>query len=157
MFVKRISQHGETIVEVLVAIAVMSAALGSAFAISTRSQKTVQDNQERYQAQLYANQQADLIKLAQGDTDKKQKLDSRDTTKVFCMKTDGDISAEKTQTNLATDTDCLRGYGSPVAFNYRVRVAPSNPGGGATTTYLITVEWDGGNGNLQQVQLVYGT
>jgi Tfp pilus assembly protein PilV len=55
-------QAGETIVEVLISILVISVALAGAFAISNRSQKTVQANQERYQAQILANSQADILK-----------------------------------------------------------------------------------------------
>jgi hypothetical protein len=55
-------QKGETIVEVFLSIAVLTAALGFAFAITNKSTLKTQDNHERYQAQLYANGQAELLR-----------------------------------------------------------------------------------------------
>jgi Tfp pilus assembly protein PilV len=138
------SQKGETIIEVLIAIMVMSAALAGAFAVSSRSQRTVQSNQERYQAQLIANQQADLIKLAQADDGKKTLLNTyTNSTRVFCMNASGAI--ESLTVTTALDPQCLVPYGSPKAFDYKVMVQPiqSNPGvGNPVDTFVITIEWD---------------
>lgn len=57
------SQAGDTIIEVMMAILVMSGVLGATFAVSNRSLKSTQANHERFQAQMYANQQAEWIKV----------------------------------------------------------------------------------------------
>jgi type II secretory pathway pseudopilin PulG len=161
-----ITQRGETIVEVLIAIAVMSAALGGAFAISTRSQRTVQSNQERYQATLIANQQADLIKLAQAYEGKVTKINSfgnSDGSKVFCMSDTGDVGnlTDTGTTSPPLDAECLVPFGNPAAFDYRVRVQPiqSDIGvGKPVDTFIITVDWDSisSKSGTDTVRLIYG-
>lgn len=59
----KLSKRGETIVEVLLAIAVLGSVLSGTLAISARSRNTIQANHERYQAQLIANSQADNLKI----------------------------------------------------------------------------------------------
>lgn len=57
-----IGRKGDTIVEVMIAIVVLGAALGAAFSISNRSVIQTQNNHERYQIQLWMNEQAELIR-----------------------------------------------------------------------------------------------
>lgn len=59
---KLLNKKGDTIVEVMIAVVVLGAALGSAFAISNRSVSQTQANHERYQIQLWVNQQAELLR-----------------------------------------------------------------------------------------------
>jgi Tfp pilus assembly protein PilV len=156
---RKLNSRGETIVEVLIAIAIMSAALGGAFAIATRSQRTVQGNQERYQATLIANQQADLIKLAQADDGKKDKIKTfTDSTKVFCFDSAGVIQDPTASDAASLDPQCLVDYGSPAAFQYRVRIQP-NQTAGVVDTFVITVEWDSisSESGVDSVRLLYGT
>jgi competence protein ComGC len=67
MILKNLDKKGETIVEVLLAIAVLASVLGGTLAISARSKNTIQANHERYQAQLIANSQADNLKIFVND------------------------------------------------------------------------------------------
>lgn len=56
-------QAGDTIVEVLIAIGVVSLVLVGAFLVSNNSTKTVQDNQERTQAQQILQAQVEELKV----------------------------------------------------------------------------------------------
>ena len=70
----KINQKGETIVEVLICIAVLSLGFGSSFLLSNHATKTAASNGYYYQAQLYANQQITLLHLyATGNSDFRSK------------------------------------------------------------------------------------
>lgn len=148
-----INNKGETIVEVLIAIVVLGAALGSALAISNKSVKQTQANHERYQAQLYANEQAELLRQ--------------------------DYALFITNGNNRTNYDPGKGAGSPVGAGlcYSASKPPictdrddpqnydtviSDLSGGALTgvtakTYRIVVSWDSLiNGTQDKVEVIYG-
>jgi type II secretory pathway pseudopilin PulG len=156
---KNLKQSGETIIEVLIAVAVMSGTLAGAFAIATKSQSTVQANQERYQAQLFANQQADLMKLANAEG-----LVSGayiNTSSYFCMYTTNVSGVVKVNitglTSRATlDANCKIDSGS--GFSYEVFITSATASAG-NQKYLITVEWDSlvnSTSGKDTVRLVYG-
>ncbi|HPW48316.1 hypothetical protein KBB76_01255 [Candidatus Saccharibacteria bacterium] len=129
----KLNIKGETIVEVLLALTVLAVVLGGVFAISTRSKRTIQDNQERYQAQLIANSQADGLKIYVAEHG------APSTTSDFCM--DG--------ANLISETDsCKRGDG---LYSVKITKAP-----GADDIFIIKVSWEGLNSINNEVNLVYG-
>ncbi len=135
---KRLNSKGETIVEVLIAIAVLSAALGGAYAITTSSQKTLQANHERYQAQLLANRQAEMLKsYANEDFESFKRLNG---SLPFCAETF--LNPTSPQFDPATDTtSCVDG---PNGL-YRVLVYPRERtvnGNVIIDTFLIEVTWD---------------
>lgn len=161
------SQTGDTIVEVLLAIAVLSSALGIAYAISGRAQNTVQTDQERYQAQLMANSQADSLKIYMASTPG-QGFTTALSKRYFCM----DISyTAATNTNTigvsplfsspadittsGTGADCLKP--SPVSgISYNVYIEEEPTAG--SHIFWIRVAWTSLiNNNNDQVELVYGT
>lgn len=59
---KRMSQKGDTIVEVLVAIAIVGAALSAAYITTSRSLRTSRNNQERAEAIKYSESQLERMK-----------------------------------------------------------------------------------------------
>lgn len=138
-------QAGETIVEVLFAIVVISSALGGAFAIANRSQLTVEANRERYQAQMLANSQADNLKLVTSDNEKKKNIDENYVSKqAFCIFQGSvyatDDSSGKCQFNF------LGGV------SYKVSITSNGE-----EVFLISVNWDSLiNKEKDQVELVYG-
>lgn len=158
MFVKY-KQAGETIIEVLIAITVLSATLGAAFAIAGKSQKTVQANQERYQAQLYANQQADLMKL--GNAENLISGAYLLSSNYFCMYTETDISTGLPKVKISSLTDrtslvaeCKKTSDSGLVYEIAVTHAV-----GSNAKFVITVEWDSliNKGTAKDiVRLVYG-
>ncbi len=59
----KLDKLGDTIIELLIAVSVLSFALGSAYAVSQKATRTMQANKERSQAVLYANEQASKIPI----------------------------------------------------------------------------------------------
>lgn len=132
----KLNIKGETIVEVLLALTVLAVVLGGVFAISTRSKRTIQDNQERYQAQLIANGQADGLKIYVADNGP---VPPGDATDGFCM----------SGANLISGTDsCKRADG---LYSIKITKAP-----GADDIFIIKVTWEGLNNINNEVDLVYG-
>lgn len=144
----RLNHGGETIVEVLISIAVISAALGGAFAISNRSEKSVQANQERYQAQLFANKQADLIKgYAIANPGGVPISGSGD---AFCINNTGTITLIRFS-DTTFSSSCLE----QSLFNVRVIPSITNQ-----KAYIIQVEWDSLTSKAadgkDRLELIYG-
>lgn len=147
----RIGQKGETIVEVLIAVVVLSSALGGAFAIANRSQSTIQANNERYQAQLIANQQADLLRafVTQGSTQRTQT-----TTGNFCLSASGSgITRVSNPSATSFDPSCIRN--TLYEINITNTTSPVSP---IFDIYKIKITWDSViNGQEDTVELYYGT
>lgn len=77
---KKLSQMGDTIVEVLIAIAVISAILGGAFAVAHNSQQGVRDSQEHAQGLKLLESQVEQLRAAASD-----KTSPVFTLASFCM------------------------------------------------------------------------
>ncbi len=153
-------QSGETIIEVLIAIAVLSGALGGAFAISSRAQKTVQSNADRYQAVAYANEQADLLRVVNvAGSATASTINGYGTSgNPFCINADGSVSAQSASMTTMTVASCVKGVGIP----YSIFVFPhkgSNGAGALVDTFLIRIQWDSAvnSGQKDQVEVGYGT
>lgn len=131
-------QAGDTIVEVLIAIAVVSMVLVGAFVVSNNSTKTVQDNQEHTQAQQQLQAQVEALRSY--------------------LLTVSDASA------IGSGNYCMNSN-SPVAFN--PATCPTVTIGGTTgqpyfsrsgDLYTFTITWDsikGGTGKESFVYLAY--
>src|SRR5258706_10324416 len=65
---KKLSYTGDTIVEVLIAVAVVGSVLGGAFAASNRSQRSTQQAQEHTTALKIAESQVELLKVSSDQT-----------------------------------------------------------------------------------------
>lgn len=137
-------QKGETIVEVLISIAVIGAAVGGAFAIANRSNITVQASKERYQAQLAANGQADLLKIYTSS----QANPTPAMPESFCM-----ISIAPVPT---TNPQCSAfAFNGGVNYSISIRLADNGPD--IDNVYVITVSWDSLiNPSGDKVDLIYG-
>ena len=143
-------QKGETIVEVLIAVAVIASALGGAFAISNRSRNTVQSNQERYQAQLYANEQADLLHAYLGaDATRRAALPAN-----FCIVNSGGVLSRTSNTS-----ETSVGAACNKSSLYKVNVTRKSAANTSFEVYTITVVWDSIllSSGQERVELVYGT
>jgi type II secretory pathway pseudopilin PulG len=136
------NQKGETIVEVLLAITIIASVMGGAYAIAARSNTTIQANKERYQAQLYANSQADTLKAFASDH--KPDVDDFVTTgQNFCINNN----------HIYIDTDTAHCNKTEGGATYKI----STKGNISTGTYVITIKWDSlVNTTGDSVRLVYG-
>ena len=147
--ITQLKQRGDTIVEVLIATAVVSIVLTGAMAVSNNSLKQIRAAQERSEAQAYA--QATVESLDQFLADIKS---SNNTAFVNAIKSDFCIvlnaSTRKLEPKIVTaDTT------SWCTFDrYRQKITPVP---NKNNTYEVTVNWDGISGNLEQLNLAYRT
>ena len=139
MFIK-LKQRGDTIVEVLIATAVVSIVLTGAMAISNNSLKQIRAAQERSEAQAYA--QSTVESLDQFISDNPTAGQSPNSR--FCIK-DG---ASKREVQIVSNDalQCQFGIYSQVIS----RTLNSN-------VFSVTVTWDGVTGNKEQLTLTYRT
>jgi prepilin-type N-terminal cleavage/methylation domain-containing protein len=84
---KKTLQRGDTIVEVMIAMAVLGLVLASAFAISNRSYATGINAQERNEALKVAESQVELLRIASTLTD--ESIIDADPSRLFCIEPSG--------------------------------------------------------------------
>ena len=130
-------QHGDTIVEVLIAIAVSSAVLGTAYGITNRTVKNQQQINEHSQALKIAEQQLEQLRgmAAVGNSG------PFSATSPFCIVLVGSTPTVKTPDS---DGSCK------TAGVYNVAVIRT---GGNLFTAAVT--WDGIHGGIDKVSLDY--
>lgn len=146
-------QLGETIVEVLIAIMVLGVVLGTTMGIVTRSQKQVQANHEFHQAQLFANQQAELILSA---------YDNFVATEGYGKKTDF-----LTNVVIGPDPFCYTEATPPTKYadsdpecvkneRYKISVNKIIEGGLPGGSFRILITWDSLSSSGEgRVELIY--
>ena len=143
-------QRGDTIVEVLLAVAMLAFVVTTASATSTRSTGTVRASQERGEALKIAQSQVEYIIANKGLDDGKE-----------CYNSAGDAKD-------ADDKECAyqsgAGSGCDVAvasYCYNVTVdqeqtgsqGPNDPS--ISMSYNVRVNWDSVNGNTDTLNIVY--
>ncbi len=161
---KRLSQSGDTIVEVLIAVAIVSSVLAGAFTVSQKSALAVRDSQER----------GEMLQLLQGQVElvRAQALQETSATsgvfaaspKYFCMnQTSHSRENLPTTTNPLPDLDndslnaavygsyCsdLGTSGSAVRYNVAITYNTTDK------VFNFTGRWDGVGGRKDQTQLSY--
>jgi len=149
---KPLNNNGDTFVEVLIAIAVLGAVIGAAFAISNSALRATYANQERYQAQLLANGQAERLRATYENwvnnplNSRSTFAASKPTAPAVCL----DVTA------VWTTAGCtINGL-----FNINVTdvpIAAAGSAAGTAITYSIEVTWvDFSNSKQSRVELLYG-
>lgn len=141
----RASQAGDTIVEVMFALAVLGSVLGSAYVVVNRSIITNRLSQERHEA----------VKLAESQFEKLQVKAALDPTLLqqngaFCL------DASNTVRNIP-HADCrVDATGNPTANDptYRISIVrdafinlPSSPGVQIGTRFKISIAWSNARGS----------
>ena len=130
-------EAGDTIIEVLIASAVISSVLGSAYVISTRSLRTGQAAQERVEAIKLIEEQIERLKYeARSNTN----FDSlyRDASGTYCIAATGTSFIKRTNPSLTTfNDDCVQGTERRYRLNVTYR--SSGPTFG---TFVLTANWD---------------
>lgn len=133
---RRLNKRGDTIIEVLMAIAIVSAVLGGAFVSANRSLNGMRVSQERSQAVKLAQGQAELLSAATKDTTA--------STDIF--------SNVKVGSEFFLNTNLSRG-GSPRTTDgiYTIFIRRE-----ATNTFIVITEWRrSGSGTPEQVFIRY--
>lgn len=142
----RLNQHGDTIVEVLVAMTVIATVLTGAFFVSRNSLQDVRDSEERAQAVNILQGQIELLRNvaenpATGDVGK------LNNSSPFCMAADGTI---------ITSTSACQNLGEnglyTVSIDNLTKGACNAP---EPCTFLATIDWDKVGGGQSRVQLYY--
>lgn len=150
--VVKLHQAGDTIVEVLVAIAVISAVVGTAYAITNRSVQTNQSSQERGQATKEAETQLETLKSWVGDPTKAAQVFAEEK---FCFALNTSTSQMEivsfpaptpVPTNNNTDypAECRKGF-----YNIGFLHEPS------TELFTIYITWDGPKGTRENLSMSY--
>lgn len=145
-----LKERGDTIIEVLIAIAVASSVLAITYATMNRNLLIIRDSQERTEAAKIAQGQIEALR---GMTlDNPALLIAADSN--FCMKTDGttpqSVAGGSPAVNLNAD-DWSHYTGACVNGIYHVVITTSDH-----QTYKFYVRWDqvGGSGR-DEVVMVY--
>ncbi len=152
------SQRGDTLVEVLIALAALSGLLGFSYALTTRAQKVSQLSQDRAEATQVAQSQLEMLRELRnspsvGSIDKLVEAASG-TIISPTQKTDGFCLDGSTTPLDATAADwaasqCVTGIGN----RYQMRITYS---GTPNRLFTARVEWVGpGDTGQQQVEIMY--
>jgi type II secretory pathway pseudopilin PulG len=127
------AQSGDTIVEVLVAMAVVSSVIGGAFVVASRSTNNIRQSQEHTEVQKMIESQVEQLKSAAKDPNSPVFVSNN-----FCL-SGGSVRPD-------TDPSCTQS-----AYSAGVRTSIVRNG----ALYSITATWDGPSGTDEQVNIVY--
>lgn len=129
------SQKGDTIVEVLIAVGIVSLVLTSAYALTNRNVQGSQNIQEQGQAQKMVERQIELLRS------------HRDTAPDLCYDENG-VSQTLTPDCRFTSS----GVTAPVGFTGLVYQVAITPDGSA---YRVSASWETLGGNMADVTMYY--
>lgn len=154
----RRGQDGDTFVEVLIAIAVVTSVLGIVYATMNRNLAIMRNNQERTEASKIAQSQIEAIKAAMATDAGRSRINSFDSNAPFCISlTNGDIdeiSVSATPVaSLQADILSSANYDTCISSFYHYVVKRN--GSGLDPTFTITVRWDTLGGGRSQTQMTY--
>lgn len=135
------NQAGDTIVEVLIAIAVVSSVLGIAYSIMNQNLHTIRDNQERSEASKIAQGQLELLRVASSRAD----FAANTAPTYFCFV--GSAATTNTVGNIAD----VSTYGSCTQSGIHRYFIEKNSSGGFT----VTVRWDKIGGGTSEIVMAY--
>ena len=82
---KQLTQRGDTIVEVLIALAILGSAFGISYATASKGLQAARNAEEHSQALQYINKQAELLRAAAGNTDANAPTGIFKQTVPFCL------------------------------------------------------------------------
>jgi len=136
-------QRGDTLVEVLIAIAVVSLVLGGAYVTSSRSLLATRSAQERGNALKIAESQIEQIKGLAASNSKA--LFDASAPSPFCISTDGSVVA-------SSDATCTVGTnGSPTTTEPKFVLSVTRSG----NTFTLVETWNDVRSGTDQLQLKY--
>lgn len=158
-----IAQNGDTIVEVLIAIAIAAFAVGISYSTAQRSlQQAIAAREHNQALNILESQVADLNYRFQQDANFNS--DFANQTNGFCL---GDNAQKPTDTGWiypgvpANSSPATPPYNAGCqtpngGANYFVNIIPHGvPNSFNTTTYMITVRWYRLGGGINQASLYY--
>lgn len=160
------SESGDTIIEVLISILVVSTVLTGAFLSTSQSLATVHDAQERAQAS----------KIAQSQVEKMRAFNLKSTTTSFCLNDAVTVTAQSTSSNdkkcyfnhdgvfisalpssyMAPAAGQLKDlYSGPEGIVYKVVASKIPPTNGDTVKVKVSVRWVTMSSKLGSLDVYY--
>jgi len=154
--INSLKQSGDTIVEVLIVLGVLAFSLGTSYAIVNKSNSGMRDNTERYQATLYANGQADLIKqYASGNRGSLNGVIA--ATQVRCLNISAPVVSTVNKGQAPCFKDDIYQISVKCTMGWPTMTTTSSTCSGTDrfNQYTITVTWDSIKGGQNNVQVDY--
>lgn len=156
MRVIKINQKGDTIIEVLICLAILGFVLTLAYSIGTRSLGSIRSSQERTEALKIAEGQLEQIKYL-GKKDSPDPAIFSGLTDPICIKSDGTPSNTFSPRPDDPDLDDFSAYDSECTNRdglYNIYI--SRPAGSDGGIFTVRVRWERyGGGANQEVKLEY--
>lgn len=146
----RLTSKGDTIVEVLLAIAIVSSVLTSAFVAANRAYRGTRMSQERMEALKLAETQVELLKSLAGAKDSTLFDDSKGAP--YCIADDGSLKKLSASGLPVLDADNFAAYPPECNSNlyyFSVQYDESDD------TFSVRARWDGLDSQKQEVALLY--
>ncbi len=153
----RLGERGDTIVEVLIVVMVLSVVFVTSYSLATRSQKTNLQVQEQTQA----------LKLAEGQLESLKAFDEASLPAAgskFCFNsTGGVVSLSSSTLSPNLDSDNFSSYSASCRYvpegvsctSYCYYFGITRGTGSNSNLYTAIVRWDGVNGRRNEVKLWY--
>ncbi|MDQ3065271.1 MAG: prepilin-type N-terminal cleavage/methylation domain-containing protein [bacterium] len=144
--------RGDTIVEVLIAVAIISLVLAVTYSTMTRNIATMRDNQERSEAARLAQGQLEALKAAWATTPGQSSVTSR-WGSGFCMS--GSVAVSTGSGTVTTDAslDNLTAYDPQCTSNFYSRGIRYNS---TSKVFTIYTRWDRiGDGRRSETVIAY--
>lgn len=141
---RRKNQRGDTIVEVLIAIGIVSLVLTTAYNMSNRNRQTMQNTREQTQAQKLVEGQIELLR--------EQENPSNMSNKCFVRIAGEGGDTEDLEPRSTSDNQCLvDANGYQAASDYSGAKYSLSINYSSSNVYTIKATWDklgGGTGNV---------
>ncbi len=146
------SERGDTIIEVLIAVAVVSSVLAISYSIMNRNLQTLRDNQERSEASKLAQAQIERLKTAWENSSTPASFAGLDG-QSFCMTPAGTPQALSGSAPAAdAGSDDFSQYPPECRDNfYHIAIRYNS----SETSYRVSVRWDSLNSNRSEVVMGY--
>lgn len=131
---KKAKQHGDTLIEVLLAMTVIGLVLSASFGIANRAAQTGRAAQERTEALKLAESQLELIKAYIKDTSGGDNVESHSFSS-FCIDMTAPAAGAEAVNSTSSECRNIDVDGNSGGF-YNVEIVNN------ADTYEITVQWD---------------
>lgn len=158
------SQAGDTIVEVLLALAIIGLVLGAAYGTAERSIRVVRQSHERSEALKVGENQIETIKSRTSDSDPVVRGEIFSTSEDFCIAIDGSLQQFPAGFSLRDYID-IGATGTPEDFSaqypancqigglYFVNVQYDS----SQDRFTVTTRWDRIGGGVDESVLYYSS
>lgn len=146
----RLKERGDTIVEVLIAVAIVSLVVGGAYGVTTRNLANTRQAQEHSEASKLAQQQIEQLRVLALSATSAQPPFSY-VGQSYCIdSTTGQPSTTFARPAIsAPDSDYASVCRNLGSSNYRVYIIESSQ------VFQVNVSWVGPSGKQQQLNLYY--